>query len=82
VRLDFQTKDEAQAMADKIHQWMIANDAAYAQSVKDGHTTAWAIPYQDKDKDNKVINPDWFVNVKERSVKSLSAAEEATARSK
>jgi hypothetical protein len=82
MRLDFPTKDEAQAMADKIHEWMIANDAAYAQSVKDGHTKAWAIPYQDKDEDNKIISPAWFVNVKERSVNSLSAAEEATARSK
>ena len=60
---DLATQAEAQACADAIHAKMQEVDPAYAKSVAAGHTTAWAIPYQD--------GAVWCVNVKQRGGKGL-----------
>jgi len=59
-RLQFNTQAEAQAKADAIHNWMLANDTAYAASVLAGHTTKWADPIHDEE------NNVWLVPVSER----------------
>lgn len=65
--LEFLTKAEAQAAADKIHAWMIANHPEYAKSVSDGQTLRWAIPYESK--------LGWAVNVKPRATDALTTQE-------
>ena len=74
-RLEFATQEEAQAAADKLHANMIAVDPDYASSVAKGHTTAWAIPDQERDADGKVIGPRWYVNVKDRGRKAAEPAD-------
>ena len=69
-RLEFSTRIEAQAFADKMHANMIAVDPDYAKSVQKGHTTAWAIPYQERDAAGKVVGTLWYVNVKDRGRKA------------
>lgn len=69
-RLEFATRIEAQAFADKMHANMIAVDRDYAGSVAKGHTTAWAIPYQERDAAGKVVGTLWYVNVKDRGRKA------------
>jgi len=75
MRLEFPKQSDAQALADRIHSWMLANDRNYAASVAAGHTTAWCIPYQVVDEAGKVINPAWCVNVKERCLGALTGTE-------
>ncbi len=70
MRLTFTTKAEAQAVADRIFKDM-------AGSLEPG-TTAWAIPYQDTDKDGKPIDTLWHVTVDERARPVLTEAEVAT----
>ena len=65
-RLSFPTRAEAQAKADAIHDWMLANDTAYAASVYAGHTVKWADAVQDYDENGKVIGSKWYVPVSER----------------
>ena len=75
-RIEFATRIEAQAFADKMHANMIAVDPDYAKSVAKGHTTAWAIPYQDVDKDGNPISKSlWYVNVKDRGRKAAEPAD-------
>ena len=74
-RLEFATRIEAQAFADKMHANMIAVDPEYAKSVQKGHTTAWAIPYQERDAAGKVIGTLWYVNVKDRGRKAAEPAD-------
>ena len=74
-RLEFATRIEAQAFADKMHANMIAVDPDYAKSVQKGHTTAWAIPYQERDAAGKVIGTLWYVNVKDRGRKAAEPAD-------
>ena len=74
-RLEFSTRIEAQAFADKMHANMIAVDPDYAKSVQKGHTTAWAIPYQERDIDGKVVGTLWYVNVKDRGRKACEPAD-------
>ena len=74
-RLEFATRIEAQAFADKMHANMIAVDPDYAKSVQKGHTTAWAIPYQERDEAGKVIGTLWYVNVKDRGRKAAEPAD-------
>lgn len=75
MRLSYATQAAAQAKADAIHAWMMANDPAYI-------ATAWAKPYQDYvlnatgDKVS-VSGTAWYVNVKERCLRALSASEKA-----
>lgn len=69
-RLEFATQEEAQTAADRIHLKMIEVDADYARSVSLGHTTAWAIPYQDRDANGNVIGTLWYVNIKDRGRKA------------
>lgn len=70
-RLYFPTRAEAQAKADDIHAWLIANDTAYAASVMAGHTTKWADPMQDVDDDGNVVGSMWYVPVSERCAGAL-----------
>ena len=74
-RLEFATRIEAQAFADKMHANMIAVDPEYASSVAKGHTTAWAIPYQERDAAGKVVGTLWYVNVKDRGRKAAEPAD-------
>ena len=66
-RLEFATQTEAQTAADEIHAKMIQVDKDYAKSAAEGHTTEWAVPYQD--------GAVWCVNVKDRGRKSVKAAD-------
>ncbi len=70
-RLEFATEAEAQACADQIHADLIATDAAYAKSVAEGGTTAWAIPYQ------LTGTKMWCVNVKPRCLTAVKEADKA-----
>lgn len=74
-RLEFATRIEAQAFADKMHANMISVDPDYAKSVQKGHTTAWAIPYQERDAAGKVVGTLWYVNVKDRGRKACEPAD-------
>ena len=74
-RLEFPNRIEAQAFADKMHANMIAVDRDYARSVSKGHTTAWAIPYQERDAAGKVIGTLWYVNVTDRGRKAAEPAD-------
>ena len=69
-RLEFATRIEAQAFADKMHANMISVDPDYAKSVQAGHTTAWAIPYQDE------TSGQWCVNVKDRGRKATEPGDQ------
>ena len=66
-RLEFATQQEAQDCADAIHAKMQQVDPDYAESVANGWTTAWAIPYQD--------GAVWCVNVKDRGRKGAKGAD-------
>lgn len=77
MRLMFATRTEAQTFADRVHAWMIANNADYARSVSAGQTTAWARPYQDLDENRVPLNTNWYINLKERSVNACTAPERA-----
>ncbi len=69
MRLTFNTKAEAQAVADRIFKDM-------AVDLEPG-TTAWAIPYQDRNKDGTPLNTQWHVGVDERCRSVLTEAEVA-----
>lgn len=75
MRLEFALKADAQAFAAKVHAQMIATNPDYAKSVTAGQTTAWAIPYQDRDAEGKVIGTLWYVNVKYRCLGAMTAQE-------
>lgn len=66
MKFYYATRAEAQAEAARLHQWMLANDAVYAASVKAGQTKAWAIPRQDVDENGKVIDVRWWITKKDR----------------
>ena len=74
-RLQFNTQAEAQAKADAIHDWLLANDQAYAASVYAGHTIKWADPVQDYDEDGNVIGTLWYVPVSARCAGALEATD-------
>lgn len=61
----------AQARADQIHAWMIANSTPYAASVAAGHTLRWAIPFQDE-------QGKWAFHTKDRCQGALNQSELAT----
>lgn len=67
TRLEFATQQEAQDAADALHVEMVKKDKDYEASVNAGHTTAWAIPYQD--------GAVWCVNVKDRGRKGVKGAD-------
>jgi hypothetical protein len=75
MRLTYQTRDEARTKADEVHQHMISTNPEYAKSVTEGRTLAFAIPYQDLDKDGKPIDTLWHINFKERHMPSLDQEE-------
>lgn len=77
MRIERDPKAEAQALADRIHQWLIANDRAYAKSVADGQTLRWDVPRQQVDEKGVVTNQKWRVIVKPRVTGALSASERA-----
>ena len=74
-RLEFATRIEAQAFADKMHANKISVDPDYAKSVAAGHTTAWAIPYQERDIDGNIVGTLWYVNVKDRGRKACEPSD-------
>ena len=47
MKIYFTTQAEAQAAANAAHEYLIANDAAYSDSVKAGQTTCWDTPVKD-----------------------------------
>ena len=63
------TEAAAQELAARCHAWLIANDEAYAASVRAGQTTAWAIPCESED------GKEWSVVVTERVMGALSESE-------
>ena len=75
MKLQFAKQADAQAYADKLHHWMLANNTYYAASVTAGHTKQWAIPYQQKDENGNVIDPMWCVGVKDRCMNALTVDE-------
>ena len=68
-RLEFATQQEAQDCADAIHVELQKKDKDYEKSVLAGHTTAWAIPYQDEK------SGAWCVNVNDRGRKGAKGAD-------
>ena len=78
MRIEFTKQSDAQAFADRIHAWMLANDVNYATSVAAGQTKAWCVPYQQKDINGTVTNPAWCVNVKDRCMAALTPSEMAS----
>jgi hypothetical protein len=74
MKLYFGTKAEAQAKADSLHNWLLANDEAYAASVQEGTTKKWASPLQDLDSDGKPVEQ-WFIVVKHRCAPALTSIE-------
>jgi len=77
MKLEFATEKSAQALCDRMHDWMLANDINYAASVASGQTTAWAKPFQVKDEKGKVLNPAWCVTVKPKCMGALTAQEKS-----
>jgi hypothetical protein len=75
MRLEFTTQSSAQSFADRLHSWMISNYPWYSESVSKGQTTAFAIPYQDRDIDGNILSASWYVNLKERALGGLSQEE-------
>lgn len=67
--LIFDTKAEAQAIADRIYADM--------RGKLEPRTVRWAIPYQTVDKDGRVVDSKWHVTVDERVRGVLSIAEKA-----
>lgn len=67
------TQAEAQELADRCHEYLIANDEAYAASVWAGQTLQWAIPTQDE------ATGLWQVEVNERVFGAMTAEERAIA---
>jgi hypothetical protein len=65
MRMSFATQAEALVAADKVHQGMIATNAAYAGSVAAGKTLRWAIPYQEPG------DGSWYVNAKCRALPTM-----------
>lgn len=75
MKIEKDLKNSAQALADKIHQWLINNDPNYANSVAIGQTLVWDTPKQPLDNNGNAINAKWKVVVKERMLASLTPAE-------
>ncbi len=67
------TEAAAQELADRIHEYLIANDEAYAASVWAGHTLHWAFPSQDKETGL------WSVPIEPRCIGALTEAERTEA---
>lgn len=72
ARLSYATQAAAQAVANRIFADMQKTGAL------EPLTTAWAIPYQDKDIDGNVLAPDWFVTVNERCADFMASDELAS----
>lgn len=76
MRLEYSLKADAQAVADKTHAWLIANNPFYAKSVADGKTLRWDVPRQQTDASGKVIaGSPWSVFVKDKALSALAQAE-------
>ena len=75
------TQAAAQELADRCHEYLIANDQAYAASVAAGHTLQWAIPapvYANAEQgfnDSESVAIGWSVPVNERVFGCLTAEE-------
>lgn len=78
-RLQAASQSAQQTLADRIHAWLIANSTDYSRSVSAGQTLRWAVPYQMRDQNGNVIDPNWQVNIKDRSYNALTAPEKAAA---
>lgn len=77
MKLYYPTQAQAQDKADSLHQWLIANDADYAASVKAGDTLQWDIPKQDGDKSGTIATSQWQVTILDRCMAALTADEKA-----
>lgn len=78
MRREFTTRSAAQSFADEVHDRMIENDKDYAARVESGQTTAWAIPYQELDENEKPLSSSWYVNLKDRCLKVLTTQERSS----
>lgn len=76
MRMEFSKQSDAQSLADRLHDYMLANDTNYAASCAANQTRVWAVPYQMTDENGKVISAAWCVNVKERCLGALSDVEQ------
>lgn len=77
MKLYFATKPQAQAKADSVHAWLLANNPAYSASATAKQTVRWDVPHQDLDADGNAIGTQWYVNVETKCMGSLSVAEAA-----
>lgn len=77
MKLPQDTKTDAQALADRLHQHAIDTNPLYAESVRLGHTLRWCVPQQTVDKDGKVIDAAWVVPIDERVAGGLTKDERA-----
>lgn len=74
--------DQVQDWCDQAHDWLMANDAEYAASVKTGQTTHWADPTCDVDENGEFVNDEnddqdklkntWYLIVKSRIADAFS----------
>lgn len=67
MRMYADTEAKAQALADRAHAFLIANDSAYAKSVGDGKTLRWATPMQD--------SAGWWIAVADRCAGAFTVQE-------
>lgn len=74
MRITAPTQAAAQALQDKAHAFMIANDPPYADSVAQGHTLRWAVPARDVDANGNPVG-DWFIPVEDRCLGAFTADE-------
>lgn len=67
MRIFAGSEEEAQALADSCHAYLIATDPTYAASVAAGQTVRWAIPAQEDDQ--------WFIPVEPRCFGAFTEAQ-------
>lgn len=65
----------AQALADKAHAFLIANNPAYAGSVARGETLRWAKPKQELDKDGKPFG-EFYIEVEDKCIDCFTGVEQ------
>lgn len=46
MKIYMNTQAEAYAEANAMHEYLVANDSVYAESVALGHTKAWCVPQE------------------------------------
>lgn len=67
MRLSFVTQQAALDRAAQIHEWLMQNDADYAESVVDNQTARWDAP--------RLVGARWEIVIKNRCLGALTQQE-------